>query len=358
MKTQRKRIVSFIESLLISALLCAVLAAGIQLETPQVQALSQGMQQVMAARQRRLLIPGGDVFGIKVYALGVMVVGTAEVETEQGQVNPAAQAGIRVKDVITCVDGEPIRTVEKLMQRLQDCDGSPITLTLKRKDESVETVITPVWSAEGKYQVGLWVRDSTAGIGTMTFYDPATDCFGGLGHAICDVDTGEVIPIDSGVVIGAKILDVRRGVRGTAGELSGMFDDNVTIGTLRTNCEAGIFGRLSESSAAEGEAVPIAFREEIREGAATVICAASGKPEEYAIQINRVLSATGSGGKSMVIQVTDDRLIALTGGIVQGMSGSPILQDGRLVGAVTHVLVGDPTKGYGIFIESMLEAAA
>ena len=155
--------------------------------------------------------------------------------------------------------------------------------------------------------------------------------------------------------MGAKVLDVRKGVKGAAGELIGIFDDSQQLGSLKVNCNAGVFGQAEQPDAWQGEAIPIAFKEEIREGAAQIVCSASGQPRTYDIEITRVMTATGANGKSMAIEVVDPELIALTGGIVQGMSGSPILQDGRLVGAVTHVMLGDPTRGYGIFIESMLE---
>ena len=355
MRDQLKKHLSFASSLLMSALLCSVLALGIRADTQSALALQQQAEPVMTARQRRLLVPGGDAFGIKVYASGVMVVGTADIETPEGVRNPATDAGVKVKDIITAVDGTAVHTVEDLSERLQNCDGVPVTVTLQRKGNTFDAVITPVCSTDGKFQVGLWVRDSTAGIGTMTFYDPTSGWFGGLGHAICDVDTGEIVPIDSGVVVGAKVLDVRKGVKGAAGELVGVFDDNQQIGSLYVNCGVGVFGEALQADTLSGEAIPIAFKEEIKEGPAQIICAASGKPETYDIAITRIMTATGASGKSMAIQVTDDRLIALTGGIVQGMSGSPILQDGRLVGAVTHVMLGDPTRGYGIFIESMLE---
>ena len=353
MREPWRKHLSFAGSLLTSALLCTVLALGIRADTQSAMALQS--EPVMTARQRQLLVPGGDAFGIKVYASGVMVVGTADIETPQGVKNPATDAGVRVKDIITAVDGVPINTVEDLSARLQNCDGAPVTVTLQREDKSFDAVITPVCSIDGKFQVGLWVRDSTAGIGTVTFYDPASGWFGGLGHAICDVDTGEIIPIDSGTVVGAKVLDVRKGVKGSAGELIGIFDDNQQLGSLKINCNVGVFGQAEQSDAWGGEAIPIAFKEEIREGPAQIICAASGQPQTYDIEITRVMTATGANGKSMAIEVVDPDLIALTGGIVQGMSGSPILQDGRLVGAVTHVMLGDPTCGYGIFMESMLE---
>ena len=228
MKKPWRKHLSFAGSLLMSALLCTVLALGIRADTQSAMAL--GSEPVMTARQRQLLVPGGDAFGVKVYASGVMVVGTADIETPQGVKNPATDAGVRVKDIITAVDGVSVNTVEDLSDRLQNCDGDPVMVTLQREDETFDAVITPVCSTEGKFQVGLWVRDSTAGIGTVTFYDPASGWFGGLGHAICDVDTGEVIPIDSGTVVGAKVLDVRKGVKGVASRplLQGQYIDGVT----------------------------------------------------------------------------------------------------------------------------------
>lgn len=203
---------------------------------------------------------------------------------------------------------------------------------------------------------GMWVRDSTAGIGTLTFFDPHTGTFGGLGHAICDVDTGEIVPIDKGTVVGATIIDIRKGQKGAAGELVGVFDDSVSIGTLFSNGKTGIFGQAVNTYVPTGPHIQVALRGEVKTGPAHIVCSASGTVQWYQIEITKIIPGAVDG-KSMCISVTDPKMIELTGGIVQGMSGSPIVQNGKLVGAVTHVMLSDPTKGYGIFIESMLETA-
>ncbi|MBQ3078243.1 MAG: SpoIVB peptidase [Clostridia bacterium] len=348
-----KRSLSFAGLLLLTAVLC-LFAVSLTRESANTLPASVEALPAVSGRQRTLLVPGGQSFGVKIYASGVMVVGTSEIETPDGVLNPAAEGGVRIKDIITAVGGEKINTVEQLAAALQACGGDPVTLTVMRKDRELTLTVCPVQSVAGGFQVGLWVRDSTAGIGTLTFYDPASGWFGGLGHAICDVDTGEIVPIDSGTVVGATVLDVRRGVKGAAGELVGVFEEGRLLGHLKVNCGAGVFGPAEPAAMPQGEAIPMAYRDEIREGPAEILCSASGKVERYSILITRVMTAAGDSGKSMTLEVTDPRLLELTGGIVQGMSGSPILQDGRLVGAVTHVLVNDPTRGYGIFIENML----
>ncbi|NLT58594.1 MAG: SpoIVB peptidase [Clostridiales bacterium] len=349
-----KKLLSLTCSFVASMALCfgLVTTASVQVDSAAVLPA----QEAAALKQPvKMLVPGGEAFGVKVYANGVMVVGLSDINTAEGVKSPAYAAGIRTKDVITAVNGDPINTVERIADILSGCGGSPITVTVSRKGVFFDATLMPALSTDNQYRIGLWVRDSTAGIGTLTFYDPETGCFGGLGHAICDIDTGEVVPIDSGTVVGAKVVDVKRGQKGEAGELVGIFDEEIRFGKLYQNCEVGIFGMADSPLVIERQAVPIAGKYEVREGPATIICSASGLPEEYRITINKVMLNSGVAGKSMAIQVTDERLIALTGGIVQGMSGSPILQKGKLVGAVTHVMLGDPTKGYGIFIETMLK---
>ncbi len=305
----------------------------------------------------REVILGGNAFGVKIYASGVMVVGLSDIETDTGTCSPAYEAGIRVKDVITAACGEEITTVEQLSAILGGSGGQAVTLTVLRREDSFEAVVRPVKpTAQEGYMAGMWVRDSTAGIGTLTFFDPQTGTFGGLGHAICDVDTGEIVPIDKGTVVGANIIDIRKGQKGAAGELVGVFDDSISIGTLFSNGKTGIFGQICDAYEPSGPLIPVALRGEVKTGPAHIVCTASGSVQWYEIEITKIMPGAVDG-KSMCISVTDPQLIELTGGIVQGMSGSPIVQNGKLVGAVTHVMLSDPTKGYGIFVESMLETA-
>ena len=286
-----------------------------------------------------------------------MVVGLSDIETDTGTRSPAYEAGIRVKDVITAACGEQITTVEQLSEILGGSSGQAVTLTVLRREDTFEAVVLPAKpTGQEGYMAGMWVRDSTAGIGTLTFFDPHTGTFGGLGHAICDVDTGEIVPIDKGTVVGATIIDIRKGQKGAAGELVGVFDDSVSIGTLFSNGKTGIFGQAVNTYVPSGPHIQVALRGEVKTGPAHIVCSASGSVQWYQIEITKIIPGAVDG-KSMCISVTDPKMIELTGGIVQGMSGSPIVQNGKLVGAVTHVMLSDPTKGYGIFIESMLETA-
>ncbi|MPM10552.1 SpoIVB peptidase [bioreactor metagenome] len=303
------------------------------------------------------VILGGSAFGVKIYASGVMVVGLSDIETDTGTRSPAYEAGIRVKDVITAACGEQITTVEQLSEILGGSGGQAVNLTVLRREDTFEAVVLPAKpTGQEGYMAGMWVRDSTAGIGTLTFFDPHTGTFGGLGHAICDVDTGEIVPIDKGTVVGATIIDIRKGQKGAAGELVGVFDDSINIGTLFSNGKTGIFGQAVNTYVPSGPHIQVALRGEVKTGPAHIVCSASGSVQWYQIEITKIIPGAVDG-KSMCISVTDPKMIELTGGIVQGMSGSPIVQNGKLVGAVTHVMLSDPTKGYGIFIESMLETA-
>ncbi|MBC8535150.1 SpoIVB peptidase [Feifania hominis] len=307
--------------------------------------------------KRTTLIPSGSTFGVKLFTNGVMVVGMSDIHTADGDKNPAYLAGIRVRDIILEMNGVRVSTIEEVASCFENGAGTPVKLKVSRQDTVFETELVPVLcSDDSKYKVGLWVRDSTAGIGTMTFVDPENRVFAGLGHGICDVDTGDIMPLYSGSVVKAQIMDVNRGEKGAPGELIGTFDESVVIGSLLGNSETGIYGIIENEQYAQGEAMVAASSDEIHEGPATILTTVDGdQPQEYEIQITKVMRGSGTTSKNMMIKVTDEELLKKTGGIVQGMSGSPILQDGKLIGAVTHVLVNDPTKGYGIFIENMIE---
>ncbi len=305
------------------------------------------------------LYPGGMPFGVKLYTSGILVVGFGDVDSENGPENPAYSAGLRVKDVITHLNGQAMSSVEMLTSYIESGEGKPISVTYTRGEESHTVTVKPVRSAsEGKFKTGMWVRDSGAGIGTVTFIDPATGEFGGLGHGICDVDTGELMPMERGSVIDVKISGVLRGAPGAPGELRGSFL-TAKQGALLRNTACGVFGVLSQlPDNIPEEAMPIALKDEIRDGKAYIWCTLDeGGPQKYEVEISSI-NQTAVGSKSFVIKVVDPALLGKTGGIIQGMAGSPIIQDGKLVGAVTHVLINDPTKGYGIFIENMLDAAA
>lgn len=296
--------------------------------------------------ERPQLIPCGTPFGIKVRSDGVMVVSV-------NNSSPAAESGIKQGDVITSVNGVDVTTNDEISEAVQLSDGSAEVILTRGESELCLSVPTET-SGDGTLKIGAWVRDSAAGIGTMTWYDPNTGYFGGLGHAVSDVTTGQCVPLAGGEITDAIISGVVRGKKGEAGELCGSFVSGGKTGTLTANTEVGVFGTLE--SPVSGEAIPMAFRQEVECGKATILATTDeNEPREYEIEIERINLLDMTGSKSMVIKITDPELIEETGGIVRGMSGSPIIQNGRLVGAVTHVLINDPTRGYAVFAESMME---
>lgn len=308
---------------------------------------------VSAEASGKMLVPGGSVVGIRVECDGVLVVGMNE--PESGSL-PAFEAGIRTGDVITHVGAEEVESIEEFREELAEWSGGDISLRVLRGDKPMQFTVTPTAGKNGG-ELGVWLRDGMAGLGTVSFYDPSTGLYGALGHAVNDIDTGVLIPIREGEIMQAKVSGVVRGECGKPGELLGSFDSNAELGSIETNCTSGIFGQLERNcSIAKGGALEMAERHEIMVGEATVLAGVDGTVEEYTVEISRIYPED-SGGRDLLITVTDPQLIAKTGGIVQGMSGSPICQNGKIVGAVTHVLVNDPTRGYGIFIENMLDAA-
>ena len=304
--------------------------------------------------ERDMVIPAGTPFGIKMFTDGVMVVGLSDLDLSGRAVNPAKNAGIRTGDIILSIDGKKIYYNEDVGKIVSESKGREMQVTLRREGTVREVSLTPIQSpSDESYRAGMWVRDSSAGIGTMTYYDPQEGVFAGLGHAICDVDTGAIMPLSSGEAVEVTITGVNRGSSGFPGELRGVFGNNKVIGSLTKNNETGIYGQCSMPPV-QCEPVPLATRGEVHAGAATIYATVQGKqPQAYDIQIERIAATDANPTKNMVIRVTDPRLLETTGGIVQGMSGSPILQDGKLVGAVTHVFVNDPARGYGIFAENM-----
>ncbi len=282
--------------------------------------------------------PGGMPFGVRFYTDGVIVSGIDDVITENGTARPALDAGIKVKDIITHINGKKIPSAGALSKAVADSQGKSVTLTVKRGDETISVVLTPVKSkSEGIYKAGLWLRDSTAGVGTVTFIDCDTGTFGGLGHGICDSDTGKLLPLLRGSVSAVRIGGLRKGVAGTPGELKGYFVGD-KIGAIVKNTDCGVFGVLSEVKA-NSESVPIASKNELCEGEAEIICTLDENgAARYKVNISSI-DTTAKSSKCFTVTVTDTALLEKTGGIIQGMSGSPILQNGKLVGAVTHVCV-------------------
>ncbi len=308
------------------------------------------------------LIVGGRPFGVKLLMEGVMVTATGKVDCPGDDVCPAELAGVEVGDVIRLADGEKLSSNADLQQVISESGGRDVALSLTRGGAELQACLHPVWSESAKaWRGGMWVRDSIAGIGTMTFIDPETGAFAGLGHPVCDTDTGGIIPIQSGEAVPVEITGTRRGVTGKPGELRGRFTRSPFFGVLDRNCESGIYGRLSESALSElsdgAEEYRLGYRQEITTGAAEIYATTDGSvPRKYSAEIESVDYSGSEATKNMVIHITDPDLLRETGGIVQGMSGSPIVQNDRLIGAVTHVFVSDPTRGYAIFAENMLVA--
>ena len=299
------------------------------------------------------LIPVGQVIGVKLFSDGVLVVGLSDGES------PAKACGLKEGDVITAVGGQELDTIEEFRQLLAENGADAAALTVKRGSRTLELCAAPEKDESGDYRLGAWVRDSMAGIGTMTFYDPKSGVFGALGHGVTDVDTGRLLPLDRGSIMDASVKAVKKGERAAPGELKGDFDLTRDCGTLYANTESGIFGTLAPQDAEKrsGKAYPIAKRDEVKTGPATILATVNGnETREYAIEIEKVYAASGTS-RNMLLRVTDEALLAQTGGVVQGMSGSVIVQNDRIVGAVTHVLLDDPSRGYGIFIGNMLDAA-
>lgn len=293
---------------------------------------------------------GGMPFGVKLHTKGVFVAGVSEVETPSGRQNPAYEAGLRQKDIILKVNGKEVNTVTEVTKSISESGGQPVTFFIERAGTTQEISVSPIKDQEGQYRCGLWIRDHTAGIGTVTFILPETNAFAGLGHGICDSDTGELMPLLRGSVCDVTISGILKGSVGHPGELKGYFQGQKT-GSLLGNTPQGVFGVLA--SAPEGRPLlPIGHRDEVVAGDASLFCTlGDGTIHEYHIQISKIKEGET---KNFVVEVTDPALIEQTGGIVQGMSGSPIVQNGKVIGAVTHVLINDPQKGYGIFIDNML----
>ena len=301
-----------------------------------------------AAALAESLVPGGGAVGIRMTTDGVVVAGISEVETSSGKRSPAADAGLKKGDVITRLGGSEIATAQDFKAALSALDGSKTTVTFERGGKQKQLNITPAQGTDGAWKLGLWLRDGISGVGTLTFYDPATGVYGALGHCISG-DDGEALPLGDGGIYGAEIVGIVQGTVGAPGQLDGKTDAAAFLGDIRINCGCGIFGTADF----DGETMETG---EFETGPATIRCTLEGsQAREYGIEIKKVYSS--SEGTTVMLTVTDPELIALTGGIVQGMSGSPIIQNGRLVGAVTHVFVNDPTSGYGVSIEDMLRVA-
>lgn len=298
----------------------------------------------------------GTPFGVKMFSDGALVVAFSDQYTNLGTENPAKEAGLKLGDLIVSAGGHAVRSNEELTRAITDAAGNAIPIVYQRDGMQHTTMLTPVQDAStGAYRAGLWVRDSSAGIGTMTFLDPLNGTFAGLGHAISDTDTGADITLLSGEIVPVVITGCVSGTAGSPGELRGEFSA-AAAGTVLANDSTGVYGEYL--AAMSGQSCPVMQPQEIALGDAEIWTTISGStPRAYSVRIEQVNMTSSDPNRNLLVKVTDPELLAATGGIVRGMSGSPIVQNGRLVGAVTHVLVNDPTRGYGIFATTMLEKA-
>lgn len=297
----------------------------------------------------------GESFGIKLYTDGVIIVGIRDVETDKGKCNPAKEAGLEKGDIIIEINGKKVYSADSVTDILNDNNGKDYKITVKRNGNYKEFLLKPAYSSsQGCYKVGLWVRDSTAGVGTITYYDKSNNTVSALGHPITDVDTNEIMPILDGEAVRATVTKIYKSKAGEAGSLCCEFTNDI-IGTLKKNCQSGIYGKYTCKLKNTYE-YEVASPNEIVRGPVQILCTIdSGKAKFYNAQISRISYRENKKGKNMVVKITDERLLEKTGGIVQGMSGSPIIQNGKLVGALTHVIVDSPEKGYAIFAQDMVD---
>ncbi len=303
------------------------------------------------------LTPVGTPIGIYVHTKGVLVIDTGEFENAQGKKAAPAKDKLQPGDYICAIDQMKLEDKGQLMEAIAASDGDSLLLEVKRKNQMIQMEIKPEKDQQGEYKLGIWVRDNAQGIGTMTFVDE-NGYFGALGHGINDMDTASLMELEDGGLYKTDIISVNKGTPGEPGELSGIiaYAEKNKLGEILQNSHRGIYGKVESSNLnPDEEPLPLALKQEIKEGPARILCTLSTTPTYYDIEILRVNEENSQVNRGLEIKVTDPRLLELTGGIIQGMSGSPIIQEGKLVGAVTHVMVNDPTRGYGIFIEEMLE---
>lgn len=301
------------------------------------------------------VVPIGKAIGMKLYTDGVLVVGMSEIEGKR----PYENTGIQEGDRIIQINENSITNTSELMKEVNASKGNKINVKYIHEEETVTVSMKPIKSGDEGYKLGLWVRDAAAGVGTLTFYEPSTGMFATLGHGILDVDTSDLIKIANGELVTTNILNIQKGKKGDPGEIRGTIESGYTLGRITKNTAFGVYGILdtpSYLSISSSDALEVASREEIKTGPAQIICELeNGKREYYTIEIQKVFTGNNEDNKSMLLKVTDEELLEKTGGIIQGMSGAPIIQNGKFIGAVTHVLVNDPTAGYGVFADIMLK---
>lgn len=311
------------------------------------------------------VVPGGHSIGVVLRSQGVLVVGYGAIRDRDGTLHqPGKEGGIEIGDAIVAIGGKEVTSEEQAARLFEEGgrSGSPVPVTLKRKGKVLEREITPVKDRDsGRWRVGLYIRDGAAGVGTLTFYEPVSGKYGALGHVIADGETSQPIDVRDGHIVDAVVTSIQKGRRGSPGEKISVFkDEDNWLGSIEKNSRFGIFGRMHNAPANPHfpEPLPVAMASQVKEGPAEIVTVVDGqKLERFTVEIQRVMRQPTADGKNMIVKITDARLLEKTGGIVQGMSGSPILQDGKVIGAVTHVFVNDPTRGYGALIEWMLQEA-
>ena len=305
------------------------------------------------------VIPVGEIVGIKLYTSGVLVVGTSGIQGIDGTIyKPFENTKIEEGDSIIAINGNIVNNTEELINEIDKSNGQEVKINYISNNEEKECTITPVKDKENKYKIGLWVRDSAAGVGTITFYLDETNTFAGLGHGITDIDTGDIIQTSSGEIDNVNIVSIVKGIKEEPGKIQGAIEKSKIIGKIYKNTQYGIFGaikNINNINIDESKKMNVALRQEIQLGEATILSNIDGEFKEYKIEIQKTHLNNNYDNKSMLIKVTDEELLEKTGGIIQGMSGSPIIQNGKFCGAVTHVFVNDPTTGYAVFADKMIQ---
>ncbi len=306
------------------------------------------------------VVPLGELVGLKLYTNGVLVVGMSEISgIDKNTYKPYENTGIIEGDMIVQINENSVTNTEELIECVNNSKGKEVSIKYVRSGETIETYIKPIETAKDDYKLGLWVRDAAAGVGTISFYEPESGLFASLGHGIIDVDTLKLLDISTGEFVTTNIVSIIKGEKGNPGKIQGSVENQKTIGEVYKNTEFGVFGKVSNTSVLNedlSKTIKVASRNEIKKGKATIMCTLeNNKKEEYEVEIEKIFANNNEDNKSMLLKITDEKLLEKTGGIIQGMSGSPIIQNGRLIGVLTHVLVSDPTIGYGVFADLMVE---
>lgn len=342
--------------LIMTLILVSVLGTGLSIENLQTE--YEEKQVSTGSISNEMVIPGGMPIGIYMKTDGVLVLGTDSVKGANGQTYAPAENLVKAGDYIVGVNGETVDSKKELISQVENLESEQVVLTIRRNDDEIDVKMTAVATDKDEYKLGIWIRDSVQGLGTVT-YITASNEFGALGHGIHDIDIDELLEIGEGRVYNTEILRIEKGKKGSPGGMEGMIVYNRynILGSIEKNTDVGVYGTIKnlDSLTKEQTAVPVCLKSDVETGAAVIRCCVDDEVKEYDIEIERINHFTLEANKGLVIKIVDEELIGITGGIIQGMSGSPILQNGKIVGAVTHVFVNDPTKGYGIFIEEMLE---